>query len=280
MSSVQERLQQLLDGELDPSELAADPTLVSLADRLYGSKIAAVQPVKARDAQDLLAGTAPVTEVAPPTDMLVEVIGSVGAPAGVAPVPLPVPEVQLDLPPVPSAQKSPLRFVFLGGLLFVIATGLFYVFRQIVNPEAVVEALNAGDLAAGLGAPSTTTVAFSGALLLVYTLWALLVLTQGAEGMWPIAHPPLFAFVAVAIANYFAFVFGPVREFTEQNEMDAIAGPMTLLVFLVVYLRLRKEGIEEGMTFAGEPTDSAGFDVMFTGVVVVVSALYFLTNML
>ena len=85
MSSVQERLQQLLDGELDPSEIADDPTLVSLADRLYGIKIAAVQPVKARDAQDLLAGTAPVTEVAPPTDMLVEVIGSVGAPAGVAP---------------------------------------------------------------------------------------------------------------------------------------------------------------------------------------------------
>ena len=132
MSSVQERLQQLLDGELDPSEIADDPTLVSLADRLYGIKIAAVQPVKARDAQDLLAGTAPVTEVAPPTDMLVEVIGSVGAPAGVAPVPLPVPDVQLDLPPVPSAQKSPLRFVFLGGLLVVILN-LFGLFSSVFN---------------------------------------------------------------------------------------------------------------------------------------------------
>ena len=139
MSSVQERLQQLLDGELDPSEIADDPTLVSLADRLYGIKIAAVQPVKARDAQDLLAGTAPVTEVAPPTDMLVEVIGTVGAPAGVAPVPLPVPEVQLDLPPVPSAQKSPLRFVFLGGLLVVILNlfGLFSsVFNGVCEPDA------------------------------------------------------------------------------------------------------------------------------------------------
>lgn len=139
MSSVQERLQQLLDGELDPSEIADDPTLVSLADRLYGIKIAAVQPVKARDAQDLLAGTAPVTEVAPPTDMLVEVIGTVGAPAGVAPVPLPVADVQLDLPPVPSAQKSPLRFVFLGGLLVVILNlfGLFSsVFNGVCEPDA------------------------------------------------------------------------------------------------------------------------------------------------
>ena len=132
MSSVQERLQQLLDGELDPSEIADDPTLVSLADRLYGIKIAAVQPVKARDAQDLLGGGAPVTEVAPPTDMLVEVIGTVGAPAVAAPVPLPVPEVQLDLPPVPARKKSPVRFVFLGGLL-VVVLNLFGVFSSLFN---------------------------------------------------------------------------------------------------------------------------------------------------
>ena len=132
MSSVQERLQQLLDGELDPSEIADDPTLVSLADRLYGIKIAAVQPVKARDAQDLLGGAAPVTEVAPPTDMLVEVIGTVGAPAVAAPVPVPVPEVQLDLPPVPAAKKNPVRFVFLGGLL-VVVLNLFGVFSSLFN---------------------------------------------------------------------------------------------------------------------------------------------------
>lgn len=132
MSTVQERLQQLLDGELDPSEIADDPTLVSLADRLYGIKIAAVQPVKARDAQDLLGSGAPVTEVAPPTNMLVEVIGTVGAPAAATPVPLPVQEVQLDLPPVPLAKKSPLRFVFLGGLL-VVVLNLFGIFSSLFN---------------------------------------------------------------------------------------------------------------------------------------------------
>ena len=31
--------------------------------------------------------------------------------------------------------------------------------------------------------------------------------------------------------------------------MDAISGPATMLIFLLVYLRLRDEGIEEGMTF-------------------------------
>ena len=58
-------------------------------------------------------------------------------------------------------------------------------FRQIVNPESVVEAVNAGEASDGLAAPAVTTIAFSGALLLVYTLWALLLLTQGAKGMWP-----------------------------------------------------------------------------------------------
>ena len=119
MSSVQERLQQLLDGELDPSEIADDPTLVSLADRLYGIKIAAVQPVKPRDAASVLGGAAPVTEVAPPTNMLVEVIGQVGMAAPSVPLPE-VSELPLDMPAVPAAPASPLRWVFGGGLLVVI----------------------------------------------------------------------------------------------------------------------------------------------------------------
>jgi len=116
MSSIHDRLQQLLDGELDPSEIADDPTLVSLADRLYGIKIAAVQPVKPRDAQGTVPLGAPLTEVAPPTDMLVEVIGPV-VPVE-ANVPLPgVPQPNLDIPPMPSKKGNPLRWVAGGGLL-------------------------------------------------------------------------------------------------------------------------------------------------------------------
>ena len=75
MTSIQERLQQLLDGELDPSEIADDPTLVSLADRLYGIKIAAVQPVKPRDATPSAPVPAAGSPTLSPTDLLVEVIG-------------------------------------------------------------------------------------------------------------------------------------------------------------------------------------------------------------
>jgi len=130
LSSIQERLQQLLDGEIDAADIADDPTLVSLADRIYGIKIAAVQPVKPRDANAVLATETPVTEVAPPTDMLVEVIAP-AAPLTPA-VPLPGPEMTLELPPLPGGKKSPLRFVFAGGLL-VCVLNLFGLFSSAFN---------------------------------------------------------------------------------------------------------------------------------------------------
>ena len=80
MTSTNDLLKRLLAGDFSPEEIAGDPVLVSLADRIYGIKIAPVNPVKPRDVQDLELPVAPVTEVAPPTDMLIEVIGDI-APA-------------------------------------------------------------------------------------------------------------------------------------------------------------------------------------------------------
>ena len=51
MSDAKDRLKKLLDGDLEASDIAEDASLVSLADRLYGIKIANVKPVKARDMQ-------------------------------------------------------------------------------------------------------------------------------------------------------------------------------------------------------------------------------------
>lgn len=130
MSSIHDRLQQLLDGEIDAADIADDPTLVSLADRIYGIKIAAVQPTKPRDANAILTPATDVTEVAPPTDMLVEVIAP-AVPATPA-VPLPDPNMALNMPPVPASKKSPLRFVFAGGLVFCVLN-LFGLFSSALN---------------------------------------------------------------------------------------------------------------------------------------------------
>ncbi len=115
MSDVRDRLQQLLDGELDPSEIADDAALVSLADRLYGIKIAPVKPVKSRDFVANVPGS-PVTEVAPPTNMLIEVIEPVGLPVN------DLPHLEMpDLPSVNSKNSGFLKFASFGGLSLIIA---------------------------------------------------------------------------------------------------------------------------------------------------------------
>ena len=87
MTSSNDLLKKLLAGYFSPEEIAGDPVLVSLADRIYGIKISPVTPVKPRDAQSIdSAIAAPITEVAPPTDMLIEVIGDI-APVTALPMP-------------------------------------------------------------------------------------------------------------------------------------------------------------------------------------------------
>ena len=98
--------------------------------------------------------------------------------------------------------------------------------------------------------------------------------------MWAVAHPALFAFVTVTIANYFGFVYGPLRDFTESNQMDAISGPATMMIFLLVYFKLRDEGIEDGMTFNGEPMDANGFNTFFVMVSIGIAASFLAVQLL
>jgi len=96
MSDIQERLQKLLDGELDAAEVAEDPALASLADRLYGIKIQPVEPKKLRDFENQ--ATAPSAPL-PATDMMIEVIG----------------DVALEHPPAPSAELPPISPMPIAG---------------------------------------------------------------------------------------------------------------------------------------------------------------------
>ena len=118
MSDMRDRLQQLLDGELDPSEIADDAALVSLADRLYGIKIAPVKPVKSRDFVPNTPSS-PAKEVAFPNNMLIEVIEPVGQPVN------DLPHLEMpDLPSVKSGNSKVLIFASISGLLLVIANVL------------------------------------------------------------------------------------------------------------------------------------------------------------
>ena len=123
MSDAKDRLKKLLDGDLEASDIAEDASLVSLADRLYGIKIANVKPVKARDMQ-----TGGIDPSAPEaqqfgqtSSLMVEVI---------EPAALPLRELNhLAMPDLPTKKNrfSPLAIISLGGMVFVILNifGLF-----------------------------------------------------------------------------------------------------------------------------------------------------------
>ena len=131
MTSVEERLQQLLDGELDAADLAEDPTLASLADRLYGIKIQAVAPKKMRDFEESALPSAPL----PSTDMMIEVIGDVALAHPPAPSPeVPLPSAPMPLAPIAKKSKSfgAFSYMSMAGLVFVVAN-LFGVFSSLVG---------------------------------------------------------------------------------------------------------------------------------------------------
>ena len=99
MSNAKDRLKRLLDGDLEASDIAEDASLVSLADRLYGIKIANVKPVKARD---MIAGEGGIDQpetqqFGQTSDMMVEVI---------EPAAMPLPQLDhLAMPDLPTKKK-------------------------------------------------------------------------------------------------------------------------------------------------------------------------------
>ena len=150
--------------------------------------------------------------------------------------------------------------VALAGLSVLVLTGLFYSLRMIFTPDSVIadnfDTVIPG-MANGMGTPSDATVAVSGSLILIYTLWAGLVLTEGASGKWTIMHPSMFAFLTIVIATYVAFVSGLGRGGTDLQKMDAIVGPVVMLLTMLAYFRLKDEGMEDNMTMMGEPIEDS-----------------------
>jgi hypothetical protein len=128
MSSNQDQLNRLLSGDFSPEDIANDPMLVSLAERIYGIQIESVTMTKPRDFVSA-AGVTEVAEVAPPTDMLIEVIGDL-APA------MPIPSMELPpLPPLPltgAKKKRGLQKLFFAGFSFVILN-LFGVWSYVLG---------------------------------------------------------------------------------------------------------------------------------------------------
>jgi hypothetical protein len=150
------------------------------------------------------------------------------------------------------------------SLIVLVLAGLFYSIRMILTPNDVIaEGFPANYegslvLADGLGKPLPTQVSVTGSLILVYTLWSALVLMDGASGKWPIIHPSAFAFITATVSTYIALIANTARKASEANQMDALTGGAVMLLILISYFRLKDEGMEDDMTFMGEPQEDTG----------------------
>lgn len=103
------RLQQLLDGEFDAEQIASDPVLASLAERIYGLTIEPITPSK--PSAPIMGLSGEITEIAPPTSLMVEVV------EGQAPSTLP--PLHKEMPPLPEKKRR--------GLLFKVGLVSFFV---------------------------------------------------------------------------------------------------------------------------------------------------------
>jgi hypothetical protein len=175
------------------------------------------------------------------------------------------------------------------ALMLLVLSGLYYSLRMIFTPDNVIaDGFPAGeswvsdlDTAAGLGAPFPTTVSVTGSLLLVYTLWSALVLTDGAKGKWTIMHPSAMAFIAATVTTYVGLVAGLARTTSDANQMDILTVPLVMLLVLISYFRLKGEGMEDGMTFRGEPVeDTGGFTNALLSLALIVGLLTVINEIL
>ncbi len=154
--------------------------------------------------------------------------------------------------------------IAMTSLIVLVLAGLFYSIRMIMTPNDVIAegfpANYGGSLVSGegLGAPLPTQVSVTGSLILVYTLWSALVLMDGASGKWAVLHPSAFAFITATVSTYIALIADTARNASDANQMDALTGGAVMLLVLISYFRLKGEGMENGMTFMGEPLEDSG----------------------
>ena len=173
----------------------------------------------------------------------------------------------------------------LVAMALVVVMWVWYSFMSLVMPEDRIEAFGLGEasqemLDAGLGAPSTVTVAVSGSLFLVYTIWTAMVVLDGAKGKWSILHPGIFFLITATISTYMALVdnVGEIsRPVSDQSVLDSVAGPLAMLLVLFAYYRMRDEGVEDGMTGYGagmEELTPNAFNILVITVTLIVGLVF------
>ena len=99
-----------------------------------------------------------------------------------------------------------------------------------------------------MGTPSDATVAVTGSLILIYTLWAGLTLTEGAKGKWAVIHPSMFCFIAIVASTYVGSSHWRCKNWKRFPKDGLNRWTCGNAANNSAYFRLRDEGMEDGMT--------------------------------
>ena len=123
MTSHDEKVKRLLDGDIDEAEIAADPILASLAERIFGLSIEPITPIK--PSQDT--GWLPVEVLTAITshDSMIEVV------PGANPMPLPMPKLPSIPTKVASKKKGSMLKIFSLTSLAVSVANIFGAFGSL-----------------------------------------------------------------------------------------------------------------------------------------------------
>jgi hypothetical protein len=134
-------------------------------------------------------------------------------------------------------------------------------------------------------APTSLQVQILGSLFIPYVLFAVNVLRTGPAGKWPIMHVSMFGLGFFALAGLI-FVLKPDDRWVDDAASDAqllqnaIISMLVWVLVVAAYVRLREEGVEDGMTIMGEPAEEGIFlTKMFPAIMVIMTIILFALRM-
>ena len=97
-----------------------------------------------------------------------------------------------------------------------------------------------------------------GSLFVPYTLFAVNILRTGPKGKWPLGHISMFGIGFFALTTIMILLFNDDSRWNAPDDVNAqlvqnvIISSIVWICVSVGYMRLRDEGIEDGMTIMGE----------------------------
>ena len=127
-----------------------------------------------------------------------------------------------------------------------------------------------------------------GSLFVPYTLFAVNILRTGPRGKWPLGHISMFGIGFFALTTIVILLFNEDSRWNAPDDVNAqlvqnvIITSIVWICVSVGYMRLKDEGIEEGMTVMGE--DSGDFPDfltrMYPGIMAVMLIVFIAVRMI